>query len=231
MGTETWGHSTSTWIRSKLIFNPESHSSLLRMLEINQSGYGCTVREQLLETHLSICLWKAHTFSIATHPLDPMSLTSQQHTESGIKWQLKAFLRAPTEPLADSKELCGQDEWAACLHPHLLMLRGGGEMLKKGKAEREQSQPTPSVGTHHHPWLQSLSSHTASWAWCFLTDLTHYASTPFWNPLSKQKQALLEKCINPVKSPDDNIIHFLMLFSDPSLGGPSLPASLYSSLI
>lgn len=116
-------------------------------------------------------------------------------------------------------------------HPCLLMLRGGGEMLKKGKAEREQSQPTPSLGTHHHPWLQSLSSHTASWTWCFLADLTHYASTPFWNPLSKQKQALLEKCINPGKSPDDNIIHFLMLFSDPSLGGPSLPASSCSSLI
>lgn len=117
------------------------------------------------------------------------------------------------------------------LCPHLLKLRGGREMLKKEKAEREQRQPTPSVGTHHQPWLQSLSSHTASGAWCFLADLTHCASTPFWNPLSKQKQALLEKCINPGKSPDDNIIHFLMLFSDPSLGGPSLPASSYSRLI
>lgn len=56
MGTETRGHSSSTWILSKLIFNPKSPSSLPRSLEIKWLGYGHSVQEHLLEMHLSIKL-------------------------------------------------------------------------------------------------------------------------------------------------------------------------------
>jgi len=118
-----------------------------------------------------------------------------------------------------------------CPRPLMKGLRGGEEMPKRGKAERERSRPTPSVGTRPCPWPRSPSFHMASRAWRFLADLTHYTSMLFLNPLSKQKQALLEMCISPSKSPDTHIIHFLTLLSDPSLGGPPLPASSYLSLI
>lgn len=119
------------------------------------------------------------------------------------------------------------------LCPHLLMkgLRGGEEMPKRGKVEKERSRATPCVGTRPHPLPQHPSFHTTSGARCFLADLTHYTSTLFLNALSKQKQALLEMCISPSKSPDTQIIHFLTLFSDPSLSTPSLPASSYLQLI
>lgn len=130
----------------------------------------------------------------------------------------------------------GPDGWGTCPHPVpsptiMKGLRGGEKMPKRGKVERERSRPTPSVGTCPRPSPQSPSFPTASWAWHFLADLTHYASTLFLNPLSKQNQALLEMCISPGKSPDTNITHFLTLFSDPSLGGPPLSASSYLSLI
>lgn len=112
------------------------------------------------------------------------------------------------------------------LRPHLLGGAGGGEeMPKRGKVEKERSRPTPFVGTRPRPSPQRPSFHTTPGARRFLADLTHYTSTLFLNPLSKQKQALLEMCISPSKSPDTQIIHFLTLFSDSSLGAPSLPAS------
>lgn len=107
-------------------------------------------------------------------------------------------------PGLTAKSSVGPDDQAACPHPTPSPIneevRGGEEMPKSKKAEKEHSWPAPSVGKSPHPSLQSLSSYNASWALRFLADLTHYASTLFLNPLSKQKQALLEMCISPGKS-------------------------------
>lgn len=127
----------------------------------------------------------------------------------------------------------GPDEWAGCLHPTPppTDAEGWRRNAQEWKG-REGIEPANTLRGNTSPSMASepVFSHCLLRR-SFLADLTHYASTPFWNPLSKQKQALLEKCINTGKSPDDNIIHFLMLFSDPSLGGPSLPASSCSSII
>lgn len=126
--------------------------------------------------------------------------------------------------------------WAACPHPTPCPANEGAKgvgkrrMPKRGQAAREFSRPTPSVGTWPCPSPQSPSLRTASPAWCFLADLTHYAPMLFLNLLSKQKQALLETRSSPNELQDTHIIHFLTLFSSPSLGGPFLPASSYLSL-
>jgi len=147
----------------------------------------------------------------------------------------KAFLHAPSNHWLVARSFAGPDDQTACPHPMPSPTNEGAEGwrrdVEEGKAERERSRPTPSVGTRPCPWPRSPSFHMASRAWRFLADLTHYTSMLFLNPLSKQKQALLEMCISPSKSPDTHIIHFLTLLSDPSLGGPPLPASSYLSLI
>lgn len=178
----------------------------------------------------SMCIFHSNTFTgpTATYILIPHRVRYNMTAESvspcpckTTAWQQGALWTLMMEQLVPT--LC----------PHLLMkgLRGGKEMPKRGKVEKERSRATPSVGTRPRPSPQHPSFHTTSGARCFLADLTHYTSTLFLNALSKQNQALLEICISPSKSPDTQIIHFLTLFSDPSLSTPSLPAFSYLHLI